>query len=167
MKQLLEELFVMYYKDVYRYLYSLCHDATLSEELVAEVFLQVVKSIGTFRGDADIKTWIFSIARHKWYEYLKKKKREVQTEVISEFYQSDKEEIESRYVMQEVAEKIYELINKESERTKNVMLKRLEGYSFYEIGEMFGISENSARVIDFRGKTKIRQILKEEGYSDE
>jgi len=32
---------------------------------------------------------------------------------------------------------------------------------------MFGISENSARVIDFRGKTKIRQILKEEGYSDE
>ena len=66
-----------------------------------------------------------------------------------------------------MAEKIYELINKEPERTKNVMLKRLEGYSFYEIGEMFGISENSARVIDFRGKTKIRQILKEEGYSDE
>ena len=74
MKQLLEELFVMYYKDVYRYLYSLCHDATLSEELVAEVFLQVVKSIGTFRGDADIKTWIFSIARFEWYHYLKKKK---------------------------------------------------------------------------------------------
>ena len=167
MKQLLEELFVMYYKDVYRYLYSLCHDAALSEELMAEVFLQVVKSIHSFRGEAEIKTWIFSIARHKWYEYLKRKKREVQTEALLEFYDCGNEGIESKVVMQELAERIYGLINKEPERIKNVMLKRLEGYSFYEIGEMFGISESSARVIDFRGKAKIRQILKEEGYGDE
>ena len=44
---------------------------------------------------------------------------------------------------------------------------RLAGYSFYEIGTKHGISENSARVIDFRTKTKIRQILKKEGFTCE
>lgn len=36
MKQLLTELFENHYKDVYAYLYSLCHDASLSEDLAAE-----------------------------------------------------------------------------------------------------------------------------------
>lgn len=124
MRRLLEELFRTYHNDVYRYLYSLSHDASLSEDLASEVFLKVVKSIGSFRGEADIKTWLFSIARHEWYE-------------------------------------------QEPERTRNIVLMRLDGYSFYEIGTKFGISESSARVIDFRTKEKLRKILKKEGFADE
>ena len=43
MRRLLEELFSKYYKDVYTYLYSLSRDASLSEDLAQEVFLEVVK----------------------------------------------------------------------------------------------------------------------------
>lgn len=63
-----------------------------------------------------------------------------------------------------MVERIYSLLDKEPERTQRIVLMRLEGYSFYEIGTAVGISENSARVIDFRAKTKIRQILKKEGF---
>ena len=59
MKQLLAELFENYYKDIYTYLFSLCHDASLSEDLASEVFLEVVRSISTFRGQSDIKTCRF------------------------------------------------------------------------------------------------------------
>ena len=44
-QRLLEKLFHTYYKDIYRYLYSLTHDASLSEDLTSEVFLEAVKSI--------------------------------------------------------------------------------------------------------------------------
>lgn len=74
MKELLKKLFIDYYKEIYTYLYSLSHDASLSEELASEVFLEVVKSVADFRGESDIKTWLFSIARHKWYAYLRQKK---------------------------------------------------------------------------------------------
>ena len=86
MKQLLAELFEKYYIDVYTYLYSLCHDASLSEDLASDVFLEVVKSIATFRGESDIKTWIYSIARRQWFAYLKRKNRQVQTESIHDLY---------------------------------------------------------------------------------
>ena len=41
-------------------------------------------------------------------------------------------------------------------------MKRIDGYSYYEIAEKYGISEGSARVIDFRMKKKIRDILEKE-----
>ena len=41
-QRLLEKLFHTYYKDIYRYLYSLTHDASLSEDLTSEVFLEVM-----------------------------------------------------------------------------------------------------------------------------
>lgn len=43
-------------------------------------------------------------------------------------------------------------------------MMRVEGYSFYEIGNKLHISEDSARVIDFRTKKKLREILIKEGF---
>ncbi len=167
MRKLLEEIFAAYHKDVYNYLYSLCHDTSLSEDLASEVFLQVVKSIAGFRGESDIKTWLFSIARHEWFNYLKKKNRQPEAEVLSEFLESKDEKADDLFFAEELKKRLYELLDKENERTKSIVLMRMDGYSFYDIGKAQGISENSARVIDFRAKTKIRQILKKEGFIDD
>ena len=167
MRRLLEELFRTYHNDVYRYLYSLSHEPSLSEDLASEVFLKVVKSIGTFRGEADIKTWLFSIARHEWYDHLRKKNRQIRTEAMTEFCESMDLGPEAKYHMQEIIRRIYSLLEQEPERTRSIVMMRLDGYSFYEIGQKFGISESSARVIDFRTKDKLRKILKKEGFTDE
>ncbi|MBO5069206.1 MAG: RNA polymerase sigma factor [Roseburia sp.] len=167
MRRLLEELFRTYHNDVYRYLYSLSHDASLSEDLASEVFLKVVKAIGTFRGESDIKTWLFSIARYEWYDYLRKKDRQIRMEALTEFCESMDLGPETKYHSQEVIERIYRLLEKEPERTRNIVQMRLDGYSFYEIGQKYEISESSARVIDFRTKDKLRKILKKEGFTDE
>lgn len=96
MQTLLKELFSTYYKDIYTYLYSLSHDAPLSEDLTSEVFLEVVKSIATFRGESDIKTWLFSIARHKWFAYLRQKKRQIKPELLSEFWELQTQTVEDQ-----------------------------------------------------------------------
>lgn len=162
MKQLLAELFEKYYIDVYTYLYSLCHDASLSEDLASDVFLEVVKSISTFRGKSDIKTWLFSIARHRWFAYLKKKNRQVQTESIHDLY--DTAELGTTDSVNEVTELIRELLSDESALTRDVVRMRLDGYSYHEIALRHKISENSARVVYFRAKSKIRKRLEKEGF---
>jgi len=170
-QRLLEKLFRSYYKDIYRYLYSLTHDSTLSEDLASEVFLEVVKSIARFRGEADIKTWMFSIARHKWMDCLRKKNRRVQTEVLSDLVGEQElanaKGIEEQYLDKEVLERIYTLLETEPDRTRSIVRLRMEGYSFYEIAKNENISESSARVIYFRIKEKIRQTLREEGLGCE
>lgn len=167
MQELLQQLFAAGYKDVYLYLYSLCRDAALAEELAAETFLEAVRSIGGFRGEADPKTWLFSIARHRWQHWCRTQSRRPQTEELSELLTSAENSPEMRAADRELAGRIRELVNNEPPRTQGILKMRLEGYSFHEIGKQYGISENSARVIEFRTKNKIREILKKEGYADE
>ena len=69
------EIYRKYMPQVYNFLFSLCHDAHLSEELTQETFFQALKSIDSFRGDCKIYVWLCSIAKHLWYKELKKKDR--------------------------------------------------------------------------------------------
>lgn len=164
MKQLLAELFETYYKDVYTYLYSLCRDASLSEDLASEVFLEVVRSVSSFRGKSDIKTWLFSIARHRWYAYLRGKNRQVQTQSIHDLFDSPELGIVGEDPAAEAAARIREMLAQEPQLTRNIVQLRIDGYSYYEIAARLGISENSARVVYFRAKAKIRNRMEKEGF---
>lgn len=163
----IKELYEKYKEDVFLYLISLTHDPALSEDLVSETFLSAIKSLHRFRGDSDIKTWLFSIARYKWYEHLRKKKDEVSFDHLAAKYLVEKTNLESKIIVSETAAKILLLLEDEPLRTKDIVLMRIEGYSFYEIGRKHNISESSARVIDFRAKKKIRETLVKEGFEDE
>lgn len=167
MKKLLEEIFQTYHMDIYTYLYSLSHDASLSEDLTQEVFLEVVRSIATFRGESDIKTWLFTIARRKWFDHLRKKNRQLRTESIHEFYDSAGMSTTDPLDEHEISEAIDQILRSEPERTRLVVQLRLKGWSYFEIAAKLSISENSARVIWFRAKAKIRKALEQEGYRND
>lgn len=164
MEPVLDTLFAAFHKDVYAYLYSLCRDATLAEDLTSEVFLEAVKSLGGFRGEADCKTWLFSISRYRWLAWLRRKKRQPQCETLLDFLPDKREGPESLAHYTDLLARVRALLQQEPPRTRKIVVLRLEGYSFYEIGQICGISESSARVIDFRAKARIRQVLQKEGY---
>ena len=163
MEKLIKEIFLLYNKDVYMYLYSLTHDAHLSEDLTGEVFLELLKSISSFRQDSDVKTFLFSIARHRWYNYLRKNKKNADTELLSELIESSNN-LESDIFYSELKTRILDILKEEKERDKDVVILRLQGFSFHEIGARLSLSESSARVIFFRLKNKLKEILKKEGY---
>jgi len=163
----IKRIYEEYKQDVFRYLLSLTQDPTLSEDLVSETFLSAIKSLPRFRGDSSIKTWLFSIARYTWYDYLRKNKEEISYEDLAQNYLVDKTNLESMVIKGEITDKILTLLEKESIKTKDIVQMRIEGYSFYEIARKHSISESSARVIDFRAKKKIRKNLEKEGLKDE
>ena len=69
-----ESLYQEYYQKVYAFLYRLCADANLAEDLTQETFLQAYKSFHKFRGDCEVFTWLAAIGKHVYFKYLKKKK---------------------------------------------------------------------------------------------
>ena len=167
MKKLLEEIFSIYYQDVYCYLLSLCRDAALAEDLTSEVFVEVVRSIAGFRWESDVRTWLYTIARRRWYHHLKWKKQQIPAHSIAEYRDGSDMDLELGIQRREVVEYINRVLAEENERNRRIFQLRLEGFSFYEIGKMVGISENSARVIQFRIRTKLRRWLKEGGFDSD
>lgn len=170
MGELLQDVYTEYSKDIYRYFYGLTLDAGLSEDLTADVFLEAVQSLHTFRNDSSMKTWLYSIARHCWFRYLRKKK--IQPSIISDEVflvgnLTDDSSMEKTISNRSMIERIEELLHFLSPQAEKVMKMRMDGFSYHEISTEIKISENSARVAEFRAKTKIKQILKEEGFIDE
>lgn len=157
----IEQLYTDYKKDVYYYLLSLTHDSNLSEDLLSETFLQAMKAILTYRGEASAKTWLFGIARNVWLQQLRKKRDTVTYDDLVEVYVS--EHMEEHLINKEAIRRVNALLQTKEETTRKIIRMRLQGYSYLEIAKEVNITENSARVIDFRTKRWLRETLKEEG----
>ena len=85
----LEELYRRYRMDLYRYLCFLTHGPVQAEDLLSETFVRVIKRLPTFRGECEVKTWLFGIARNIWLESLRRRHQSVSLDDLMERYITD------------------------------------------------------------------------------
>lgn len=159
----LEELYRLYRTDLYHYLCHLTHDPAEAEDLLSETFLRALKRLHTYRGDCAVKTWLFGIARNIWLEGLRKKHPTASTDELLEGCLAEDtltERTDSRLQWQRVKE----LLQQRDDRARRVVQLRAMGYSYNEIAAELHISESSARVIEHRTRTWLKQMLAKEGY---
>ena len=70
----LETIMANHYASVYRLSVSILEDPHEAEDIAQETFIAASTNIEKFRGDADIKTWLFSIAINRARGNLRKRK---------------------------------------------------------------------------------------------
>ena len=70
----LETLFTRHQAAVYRFVLRLTKNASLAEETVSEVFLEVWRGAGNFEGKCQVSTWLLAIARNKAVAGLRRQK---------------------------------------------------------------------------------------------
>lgn len=73
----MEELYKQNVRIVYHFLFSLCHDSGLAEELTQETFFQAYRSLERYDGSCKISSWLCQIAKHLFYQHIRKTKREI------------------------------------------------------------------------------------------
>ncbi|MBR6678344.1 MAG: sigma-70 family RNA polymerase sigma factor [Oscillospiraceae bacterium] len=141
---------------VYKYLCTLCHDEQLAEELTQETFYQALRSCDRFDGSCKVSTWLCQIAKHLWYRELERRRKHAEplAEDIPAVDPTAEEQLQSRETVVELFRRAHDL----SAEAREVFLLRLAGeLSFREIGEIFGRSENWARVTYYRAKQKVTE----------
>ncbi len=146
----LEELYRRYRMDLYRYLCFLTHDPVQAEDLLSETFVRVIKRLPTFRGECEVKTWLFGIARNIWLESLRRRHQSVSLDDLME-----------RYIR-----RVQALLQQKDERTRSVVYLRAQGYSYQEIAQKLQITEASARVVEHRTRAWLKATLQKEGYDE-
>ncbi len=69
-----DELFDRHYAAAGRFVFQLASDFTREdvEEVCQEVFLAVIKNLGSFQGDSQFQTWLFRIAANKARDFREK-----------------------------------------------------------------------------------------------
>lgn len=156
----LDEIYDNYFKDVYFFAYSLSKDKQLAEDLTADTFTNAIKSIESFKGNCDIKVWLFQIAKNAYYSHIRKNKHLIPLDSVAE--KEDDLDIEKLVFSAEASMKIHEILHSLSEPYKEVFALRVFGeLSFKQIGSLFGKTDNWACVTFHRARNKIREEMRE------
>jgi len=134
-----------------------------AEEIAQDTFLKVFKSLATFKGESKFSTWVYKIAYYGSLDYLKKKKRQLETEAvdISEVYnlsslESVLEDIDRKERLAVLKEAIQKLSEKDS---TIVTLFYFEELSIKEIAMVTGLTPEVLKVRLFRSRKQLANIL--------
>jgi RNA polymerase sigma-70 factor (ECF subfamily) len=168
-----DTLVTRYARDVYALLLRITEDAKEAEDLMQETFLSALKAVQKFRGEADLKTWLFRIAinhsknRFRWW---KRRKREKTVSLdapvgtsetpLSETFSSDFNNPEEN-ILQREREKVLNnaLFSLPEIFREAVILCDIEGLSYEEISATLEINLGTVKSRIARGRDELRKKL--------
>lgn len=165
----LEDVYQQYADQVKRFLVCLTGDLALAEELTQETFYQAVKTFSRFDGSCKTSVWLCQIAKHCWYDHLKRQRRHPAVSLESLSQTGEEPAAGAGEALPEISllrrdtyVSIHKAIHGLREPYREIFLLRaLSELSFREIGEIFGRTENWARVTYYRAKTMLAERLEE------
>ena len=152
----MREVYRQHAQTVYKFLLAKTRDEHLAEELTQETFYQAVKSVDRFDGSCKVSVWLCQIAKHLWFQHLRKQKREAPV-LPEDLPESPGPSAEERLLEQEGRMDLLRLVHGLPEPAREVVyLRAFGGLSFREIGDVCGKTETWARVTFYRSKEKLR-----------
>ena len=134
-----------------------------AEDVLQDSFIKAFQRIGQFKGDVTFGAWLKRIVVNGSIDFLNSKHQ--RTVELNESYLQVAEEddwsVEEGISIDQVKKAIEELPQK---YRYVVQLFLVEGYDHSEISEILGITETASRTRLLRGKTQLKEKLKDLAY---
>ncbi len=141
-----------------------------ADDIAQEVFVQVYESLGHFREDAELSTWIYRIAVNKSLDFIRKKKRKKRFAQITSLFgfSEEKEEIVlpahgNPHEDMEKKERKQVLDSAIAQIPENqqivITLSKYEGFSNKEIAGIMKLSLSAVEALMHRAKKNLHKLL--------
>jgi RNA polymerase sigma-70 factor (ECF subfamily) len=161
--------------DIYALLYRLTEDPEEARDLTQETFLQAFRHLSSFRGDADLRTWLYRIAvnqaRNRW-RWWKRRRRDrtvsLDAPVSEEFdaplsagLQGDPGlDPERQALARERELALHAALQTLSRPYREVIVLRdIEGLSYEEVAATLDLNVGTVKSRLNRGRTELRRRL--------
>ncbi len=155
------EIVERYQSKVFSVIHRLLRDGNDAEDIAQEVFAKAFLSIGTYRHQGALLSWLYRITVNECYEHLRRKR------VRPLVYEADLAEDDARVRRAPSAlphpeaacvdrDLVLKLLAQISERERTLLLLReVEGLSIDELARSAGMNPNTAKVMLFRARRKL------------
>ena len=164
------EILDTYQDKVYNQAYRMLGNREEAEEATQDIFLRIHRSLGDFRGESKLSSWIYRIAANVCISRLRKKQlkttsldepTEVEGRPVSELVADERTDTERNYAAKETAE----IIRSEVRRLPPLWAQALSlhyfgGQSYDEVAEVMEIPKPTVATYISRGKKQLaKQII--------
>jgi len=159
-----------YQDKIFRYVYSQVNSYDEAVDLTQEILVVVFESLRSFRREAKLYTWIFSIMVNFCKNYRKKRRRfntvplesatgGYEIQIPDTRHDPEKELVDSDS-LRIVKEELFQLPDDYKEI---LILRDIEGLPYNDISSILGIHLSNVKVRIHRGREMLRRRLKERG----
>ena len=158
-----------YQHQVYNTCLGLLQNSEEAEEIAQDVFIEVYKSIDSFRGDSKLSTWLYRVATTKSLERIRKLKAKKRFAFLKSIGGSkEDEEVQPATFLhpgvqmeqKEHAQALFAAINllPDNQRVAFTLVK-VEGLPYQEVGEVMSLSLSSIESLMFRARKNLQKLL--------
>ncbi|KPB06374.1 RNA polymerase sigma factor [Bacillus sp. CHD6a] len=163
-KDIESSIVVIYNKhhlDVYRFLICFSGNLNDAEDLTQEVFIRVLKNLPNFNCTNNLKTWIFSIAKHVAIDHYRKRKfATIFREGFFKQLESNNKKPDEEYEINEMKEIVHDAISKLKPSYRAVVILRgINEFSIKETSEILKCSESKVKVDYHRALKTLKNKL--------
>lgn len=165
------QLFDRHKNGVILFCYRFCGDERVAEDLAQETFIRIYRAAARYTAKARFRTWLFKIATNVCLNEIRRPGYRIRTESLDE-QDSKNERIINRQPARRSARPDERLDLKEQRQTvlaaiaqlpveqRAALLLRVEAeFSYHEIGQLMGRSENQVKTLIYRGRRHLRKTL--------
>lgn len=160
----LNDLMNTYGQDILRLVYSYVNDKAMAEDLTQEIFVKCYKSLHIYKGNANIKTWLWRIAINHCKDYLKSwhNKYVIVSENESTNTNTNKEMIEQLVIQKEDDHQlVIAIMNLPIKYREVLYLFYYENLSLKELSVLIVKNENTVKTRLRRAKELLKERLEE------
>jgi RNA polymerase sigma-70 factor, ECF subfamily len=156
-KESLDQIYRFHIHEIYRYLFSLCNDPYLAEDLLQETFYRAYLCLEDCNAD-QIKPWLLKVAHNSLIDYLRKSKRS--QPVRDDFFLTlqSKDNPEEEFLQKEKLNEVMQLVSALPLNQKQaILLYDFHNLSYQQAADVMEIKTNHFKVLLFRARQNIRQ----------
>ena len=158
------------YQDrVYNTAFGIVQNSADAEDVAQEVFIQVFRSINSFKGESKLSTWLYRIATTRSLDLLRSRKSKKRFGFIQRLLGENNEPIHEIPDFQhpgvalekkESAAKLLKAIQQLPDQQKTAFtLHKMEGLSYQEVSEVMETTIPAVESLMHRAKQNLRKIL--------
>lgn len=156
-------LFERYKKPLYGFFYGLTRERDLSEDLVQNTFLRILKYRHLFRGEGDFRAWLFHIARNVRHDHHRKDKTSKQDDVENWKDRLGNHENRSvEWVRADEHEMLSMALARLPEDKREILLlSKFQENKYEVIGQILGCTESAVKVKVFRAMQELKTVYQQ------
>lgn len=162
------ELVETFQKQVFNTCNALVHNTHDADDLSQEVFIEVFRSAGNFRGNSKLSTWIYRIAVNKSLNHIRQLKRRNWLQSFEDFfikkcpqYSADDISLPSETIMNsQLASQLHKAIDSLAENQRTAfLLNKYEELSYRQIAEVMQTTVPAVESLIHRAKLNLQKKL--------
>ena len=158
--QIFKAIFNMFYPRAYTFTLKLLRDEVISADITQEAFLYMWEKAYRFPDMMSFKSYLYSCLKNKTLNYIRDHKVERNMEELKDVFVDDIL-VDHLIIEHELKARILEEINKLSDVKRDIMLLRMEGYSYDEISEELSLSINTVKTHKARARQQLKTKLQD------